>query len=177
MMAVANTADPGTTGHLDCTSQPMFHRVLRAHPLIVRDTLADIRRRFLADVGEDTLGRLELVLAEVMNNVAEHGPGSRDASPLNDGAPGSQIPLIHLCIVRHEGGLSCAITDDGVSIPDECLLPRNIPDATEVDIPEGGFGWFLIQDLTQELCYYREERRNFLAFRVPVTDDQPGPQA
>ena len=176
-MPIARTADPGMKGQLDCTSQPMFHRVLRAHPLIVRDTLADIRRRFLADVGEDTLGRLELVLAEVMNNVTEHGPGVSDGNPLDDGALNTQAPLIHLCIVHHEGGLSCAITDDGVSIPDECLLPRSIPDATQVDVPEGGFGWFLIQDLTQELCYYREERRNFLAFRVPVSDEQAAPQA
>ncbi|WP_232962567.1 ATP-binding protein [Paracoccus tegillarcae] len=141
----------------------MFHRVLHARPMVVRDTLAAIRRRFAAEIDEDALGRLELVLAEVMNNVTEHGPRGDTTAP--------DAPVIHLSIVRHEGGLSCSITDDGVSLPDSCLLPRPIPDTAALDLPEGGFGWFLIQDLTQELYYYREETRNFLAFHLPVTDD------
>lgn len=136
-------------------SQPMFNRVLRASPETVRGTLQDIRSRFADLVAEDTLGRLELVLAEVMNNVAEHAPDMAA-----DGRP-----VIHLCVVRHAGGLACALTDDGASLPDECLAPRNLPRAT--DMPEGGFGWFLIQDLTQALCYYREGSRNYLAFSVP----------
>ena len=37
-------------------------------------------------------------------------------------------------------------------------------------LPEGGFGWYLIQDLTASLSYFREGRRNFLAFIVPVTE-------
>ncbi|TRW98720.1 ATP-binding protein [Paracoccus sp. M683] len=168
-MNAANSHDPGQTGDLDRGAQPMFHRVLRAQPLLVRDTLADIRRRFAADIDEDALGRLELVLAEVMNNVAEHGPWIGETGP--DGGTLRAAPMIHICIVRHAGGLSCAVTDDGISLPDGCLLPGAIPDAHSVDLPEGGFGWFLIHDLTQELCYYREETRNFLAFRVPVSED------
>lgn len=160
------------SGQPDCSAQPMFHRVLRAQPMIVRDTLTDIRRRFAADIDADALGRLELVLAEVMNNVTEHGMGDTPQGEATGKRAGKGIPLIHLCIVRHEGGLSCAITDDGVSLPEGCLLPRGLPDGGGQDMPEGGFGWFLIQDLTQELCYYREERRNFLAFRVPFSDDQ-----
>jgi serine/threonine-protein kinase RsbW len=188
MMTSPKNADTPEARRISLSPQPMFHRVLRAQPLTVRDTLADIRRRFAAEIDEDALGRLELVLAEVMNNVAEHGPGhpasgdqasgrrsgdraeDRANDRIEDGAP-----LIHLCIVRHTGGLSCAITDDGVSLPLGCLLPRGTPSTGELDLPEGGFGWFLIQDLTQELCYYREERRNFLAFRVPVTDEADSP--
>lgn len=167
-MNAANSAGPQRDSQLNQRyPQPMFHRVLRARPMIVRDTLADIRRRFAAEIDADALGRLELVLAEVMNNVTEHGPDP-DATEGQD-----QVPMIHLCIVRHEGGLSCAITDNGISLPTSCLLPRTAPEA--IDMPEGGFGWFLIQDLTQELCYYREETRNFLAFRVPFGDDPDKP--
>lgn len=162
-MRIAKKDDAPRIGQITCSAQPMFHRVLRAETGIVRDTLTDIRHRFSAEVDQDALGRLELVLAEVMNNVTEHGPGSA-------GDAATATPLIHLCIVRHAGGLSCAVTDDGVSLPAGCLLPRSAPKTGEIDLPEGGFGWFLIQDLTQELYYYREERRNFLAFRVPVDD-------
>ena len=187
-------SDPG--GQSERTYQTMFHRVFRADPVVVRNVLADIRQRFRDDVCDDTLGRLELVLAEVMNNVAEHGPQPRD--PANRIPPGSaprqsippdggagdiisnsgsslrrrpSTPAIHLCIVRHTNGLACAVTDDGVSLPDHCLLPRSLPAPNDEGLPVGGFGWFLIQDLTQALCYYREERRNFLAFSVPFDAD------
>ncbi|MBU2957327.1 ATP-binding protein [Paracoccus sp. 1_MG-2023] len=143
-------------------TQPMFARVLRASPELVRDTLQDIRSRFREDVDEDALGRLELVLAEVMNNVAEHAPS----------VVIGRLPVIHLCVVRHVGGLACALTDDGSSLPAECLAPRNLPLAT--DMPEGGFGWYLIQDLTQALCYYREGGRNYLAFSVPFATRMDG---
>ena len=151
-------------GRVTARTQPMFHRVLRAPPQTVRATLGDIRQRFREDVSEDTLGRLELVLAEVLNNVTEHA-GTGDAVP-------SRTPSIHLCIVRHDSGLACAITDDGASLPDDCILPRILPTAEFPDLPEGGFGWYLIQDLTQALCYYREESRNFLAFSVPFAYDE-----
>lgn len=159
-----------TEGEVAVGRRPMFHRVLRAHPATVRDTLIAIRGRFHGQISEDTLGRLELVLAEVMNNVAKHaGPRPVSAGEVL----GAEVaPLIHLCIVQHDTGLSCAITDDGVSVPDDCLLPRDLPQAETDNLPEGGFGWYLIQDLTQALCYYREHKRNFLAFCVPFTVSQ-----
>ncbi|MFN3527018.1 MAG: ATP-binding protein [Paracoccus sp. (in: a-proteobacteria)] len=147
----------------------MFHRILGADPATVRDTLAAVRDRFRQEVSDDTLGRLELVLAEVMNNIAEHAAVTC-AEPRCKG----DLTLIHLCIVSHRCGLACALTDNGVSLPDDCLLPRNLPQLAQQELPEGGFGWYLIQDLTQELCYYREDQRNFLAFRVPCADEAQG---
>ncbi|WP_374301947.1 ATP-binding protein [Paracoccus sp. (in: a-proteobacteria)] len=134
----------------------MFHRVLHADPQEVRRALTDLRARFAPAITADTLGRLELVLAEVMNNVAEHSA----TQGVGSGA-------MHLCIVMQDGGLSCAITDDGGKLPADCLKPRNLPAIDPLDLPEGGFGWFLIQGLTQSLCYYREDHRNCLAFTVP----------
>lgn len=168
-MTSASRQNAETGGKTAAQSRPMFHRITPARPQEVRDTLADIRRRFSAEVSEDTLGRLELVLAEVMNNVAEHGQSAARAP----------VPSIHVVIVCHGRGLACAITDDGRSLPQECLLPRHLPQFTGADAPEGGFGWYLIQDLTQALCYYREEPRNFLAFNIPFADspDCSGPTA
>lgn len=163
-MTSTERQNAGLNGRLSTRTQPMFHRVLHADPARVRDALTDIRHRFRSEVGEDTLGRLELVLAEVMNNVAEHA-----AIPV-EGRIAERPPLIHISIVRHDTGLACAISDDGVSLPEECVLPRGLPVMDLSDLPEGGFGWYLIQDLTQALCYYREEQRNFLAFSVPFAD-------
>lgn len=153
-------------------SRPMFHRILQAEPTTVRETLTAVRERFRQEVSDDTLGRLELVLAEVMNNIAEHAA----VTCTELGCKGEQT-LIHLCIVSHRAGLACALTDDGVSLPPDCLLPRNLPQLAQQELPEGGFGWYLIQDLTQELCYYREDQRNFLAFRVPCADQAQGEPA
>lgn len=154
----AKMRDP--TDDLGC-GQPVFVTSFMATPLAVRATLTALLKRFHDEVSDDVLGRLQLVLAEVLNNVAEHG-ASED---------GSYGPQIHLCVTRHPRGLACAITDDGVSLPANCLSPRSLPQLGTLteELPEGGFGWFLIQDLTHALCYYREESHNFLAFCVPFT--------
>ncbi|VDS08239.1 hypothetical protein PARHAE_01422 [Paracoccus haematequi] len=145
-------------------SQPMFHRVLQADPNDVRQALKDLRARFAPQLSADTMGRLELVLAEVMNNVVEHAELAL--------LPDAMSRSIHLCVVMHDNGLSCAITDDGGRLPADCLLPRNLPVMDPLDLPEGGFGWCLIQGLTQSLCYYREDQRNCLAFMVPYQQSQ-----
>lgn len=167
-MTSTERQNAGLNGQISTRTQPMFHRVLHAQPTRVRETLTAIRTRFRSEVSDDTLGRLELVLAEVMNNVTEH------ASLADSAADAGQQPSIHISIVRHDTGLACAISDDGVSLPEECLLPRGLPVMDLTDLPEGGFGWYLIQDLTQALCYYREEKRNFLAFSIPFTDQTGG---
>lgn len=167
-MTSTERQNAGLNGRVSTRTQPMFHRVLYADPARVRDALSAIRQRFRSEVSEDTLGRLELVLAEVMNNVAEHA-----AAP-DRGHDVDRPPSIHLSIVRHETGLACAISDDGVSLPEDCILPRGLPVMDLADLPEGGFGWYLIQDLTQALCYYREEQRNFLAFSVPFAESESG---
>ncbi len=36
------------------------------------------------------------------------------------------------------------------------------------DLPEGGFGWFLIRNLSQDLTYDRDEDKNILGFCISV---------
>lgn len=140
----------------------MLHQVFRADPYAVRQTLTDLRMRLSRVALPELLDRLELVLAEVLNNIVEHG-GGRESERGSGWAPS-----VHLCIISHNNGLACAISDDGVVLPDDCLRTRDLPGDTGVvaELPEGGFGWYLIQDLTQSLCYFREGRRNFLSFRI-----------
>lgn len=154
--------------------RPMFHRIFRADPETVRAALLFLRQRFDGSAEDEVVARLELALAEVLNNICEHGTRS-EATRLG-GRP--HAPLIHLCVARHVGGIACAVTDDGRPLPLSCLDPRCLPQpgfdagdsASVLLLPEGGFGWFLIQELTASLSYFREGRRNFLAFIVPVTE-------
>jgi serine/threonine-protein kinase RsbW len=37
-----------------------------------------------------------------------------------------------------------------------------------MDLPEGGFGWFLIKDLAKDVVYARVEGENRLQLRVAV---------
>ncbi|KRW96428.1 ATP-binding protein [Paracoccus sp. MKU1] len=161
--------------------QPMFHRIFRADPATVRAALLFLRERFDGSAGDEVIAKLELALAEVLNNICEHG--TRNEAERLAGRP--HAPLIHLCVARHVGGIACAVTDDGRPLPLSCLDARDLPwtgppprDAEAILLlPEGGFGWFLIQELTASLSYFREGRRNFLAFIVPVTEPllQAGP--
>lgn len=106
----------------------------------------------------DEAGTLELILAEVLNNIVEHSYA--------DSGHGT----ITLSMVRDRRGLSCSVSDDGVPLPVDCLTRAD--DDTDrphpESLPEGGFGWFLIRDLAEDLGYRRENGRNLLAFRLPL---------
>lgn len=143
------------------THAPMLNRVIAADPLAVRQVLIELADRLRPALEPEELAHLELALAEILNNIVEHAYVGTDQG------------LIHLSVVCSEKVLSCAVADDGASLPAECLAPRALPGAGDGDVktmalPEGGFGWVLIQGLCQDLCYYRENDRNFLAFAMPL---------
>ncbi|WP_041528026.1 ATP-binding protein [Paracoccus aminophilus] len=171
--------------------QPMFHRIFPAEKIAIRTTLLELRGRFAAELAGDAIGRLELAVAEVLNNICEHGATEPLAERPTSAAPdrphgrapeGLVPPTVHLCVIQQNAGLACAITDNGVPLPAECFEPFGTPafttglvalrsrEAQTGALPEGGFGWFLIQDLTRAICYYREEQRNVLAFTIPLQE-------
>lgn len=136
----------------------IFQRCFSAEPHAVRGALRAAVACFARQISLDEVGTLELVLAEVMNNIVEHSYAG--------GATGT----ISLSIVRDRCGLSCSLSDDGVPLPEGCLAPPQLPEtavSTE-HLPEGGFGWYLIHDLARDLGYRREGGQNLLAFRLPL---------
>ncbi len=144
---------------------PMFHRVLPADPGAIQAALLELQDRFGPDVDGDALARVELVLAEVMNNVAQHGTGHGKGPP--PGTPARAL-TIHLSVTAHEGGLACAVTDDGPPLPPSCLsAPEFARSPERAALAAGGFGWIIIRDLTQSLFYFREAQRNVLCFNIP----------
>ncbi|WP_134680257.1 ATP-binding protein [Paracoccus ravus] len=158
---------------MDPDRQPVMHRQFRADPSTVRDTLIFMREQFAGSASPEVLSRLELALAETLNNVCQHGDPVLDSGRVRPDGP----PLIHLWIVRHVGGIACAVTDDGIPLPADCLAPRALRELSLISedslaLPEGGFGWFLIQNVASSLSYFREGPRNFLAFTIPVAETQ-----
>jgi len=136
----------------------IFELSFEATPLAVRGALRATVARFTRQMTLDEAGTLELVLAEVLNNIVEHGYAQ------------AACGTITLLMVRDGRGLNCAVSDDGIELPDEHLCKSCVeaqrPDPA--DLPEGGFGWFLIRDLVEDLGYQRTNGRNLLAFRLPL---------
>ncbi|WP_240790247.1 ATP-binding protein [Rhodobacter sp. SY28-1] len=103
--------------------------------------------------GEDR-GMAELVLAEVLNNVAEHAYAEA----------GGKVEI------RLDGdprGLRCLVVDEGREMPGGQLPEGRLPCGPYValdDLPEGGFGWHLIRSLCADLAYARVDGQNRLAF-------------
>jgi len=160
---LADRSQPGRAPAEPVRSQPqIFHHSFGADPLSVRFALRTALARFLRQLSSDEAGTLELVLAEVLNNIVEHGYGETGHG------------TITLSLVRDGRGLSCSISDDGVELPPTCL-DLGIDDSQRPEpqsLPEGGFGWFLIRDLVEDLGYHRENGRNLLAFRLPLKPGQ-----
>jgi serine/threonine-protein kinase RsbW len=105
---------------------------------------------------DDSRGTVEIVLAEVLNNVAEHAyahyPGQIDVR-----------------ITSGEGFLFVRLTDTGLPMPGGDLPGGALGKSVNIqDLPEGGFGWYLIRSLSQELTYLRDGAENVLSFCIGV---------
>jgi serine/threonine-protein kinase RsbW len=120
----------------------------------VRDALADLMSGpILADVSEDDKGTAELVLAEAMNNIVEHAYADTSEG------------IITLTMWQSEGEVACRITDRGAALPNETMPAGILAERSEGDdLPEGGFGWYLIRTLSRDLRYVRLGTLNELTF-------------
>lgn len=124
----------------------------------------------LADAGatHDLRTRTQIALAEACNNIVEHA-----YKPLPDGRDGR----ITLDISGDAGGLQITLRDRGRAMPEGPLpgrvLPRIDP-SNPANLPEGGFGWPLLREMTRALSISRRNGQNILRFRLLLTDT-PGP--
>jgi len=104
---------------------------------------------------------VEIVLAEALNNVVEHG--------YPDG--GGEI---YLKLRRHRAGLLIQVKDRGRPMPGGRTPVGDHPatSSRREHLPEGGFGWFLIRELARDLIYDREDGENILIFRLAVGQER-----
>lgn len=131
-----------------------------AHDHAVRGALEDLLSglRPLA-LSVEEAGTVELVVAEALNNIVEHAYAGATQ-------PG---PVDIFCTGKTDG-LHIRIVDEGAPMP-EGRTPLGEAPAVNVDImdlPEGGFGWFLIGDLAKDVVYERINHQNVLTLRLAV---------
>ncbi len=142
----------------DEVSRHLLSLEFQACPAAVRDALRRmLLRPPLSTLSDEGRGTAELVLAEVLNNVAEHAYPDR---------PGPVT--VTLRQVPH--GVSCLIVDQGAAMPGGKLPAGRLPDTPGLaldELPEGGFGWHLIRSLTLDLHYARAGGCNQLRFVLP----------
>lgn len=132
--------------------------------LVIPATLLDVRQglrtlmtsALVQDLTDDSLGTTELALAESLNNVVEHAYASHSGQ-------------IEVRVQRYTDELQVQIIDTGLPMPGAQPPYSDLPDMDAfADLPEGGFGWFLICSLVQNLTYHREGQQNTLAFAIAV---------
>jgi len=122
-----------------------------------RDALVEIGRRLHAHITDNAaIEKAELVLAEVLNNVVEHAYSS------------CEIGSVSLDINIGEDHLKFRVRDTGLAMRTLVLHSggQASPDMPRKDLPEGGFGWFLIRSLSHEIMYCRQNNTNQLSFTI-----------
>lgn len=138
----------------------LAHVVIEGDLMSVRQGLLALAEAVpLRQLSDADRGSAELVLGEALNNIVEHayaeGPGP-----------------IELWLDAGADGLAFTITDRGLAMPGAVAPEGRLPaglDGPLADLPEGGFGWFLIRSLTRDLRYERSDGLNRLRFILPLT--------
>lgn len=139
---------------------PKFEISVQSGELAVRAALEQLMKELVPlklDIEE--AGTIELVLAEALNNVVEHGyPETHEAGPID------------IACQHHSDGLHFEICDAGLPMPDGKTPIGNSADLNVPmpDMPEGGFGWFLIKNLAKDVNYGRHGSKNHLQLRLSV---------
>lgn len=103
-------------------------------------------------------GTLEIVLAEVLNNVVEHALADR-----SDGR-------IALTGNYDANSWHLRVRDNGAPMPDDQIPSGKQPevDTDLMDLPEGGFGWMMVRTLARDIVYARaQDNWNELTFTIP----------
>ena len=125
----------------------------------VRSILSELGQQ-LRDfgLGEEICGTVEIATAEALNNVIEHAY-----------APTCEGPVALDASLNSER-LVLTLWDNGMALSGGTLPGAALPDASGPleTLPEGGFGWYLIRELTDALSYRREGPHNRLVLEFAV---------
>lgn len=109
---------------------------------------------------DDQIGDVRIALAEAINNVVEHA---------YVGIAPAQVE-VHCRLCREK--LDVVILDTGNPMPG-LQVPRGEPasvDTSRQELPEGGFGWFLIRQLANDVRYEHRDGYNRLELRFVIAD-------
>lgn len=160
-MARAFSANP-QSAHPMPTVGAELSRTIGSHLGEVRDLVAKVSLFLDQHTGNpDLCQRTEIVLAELLNNIVEHAYREEGAG------------RITLRIVLCERAVRISTEDTGDPMPGG-VLPEGLLPATDgslSSLPEGGFGWFLLRNLAQDLSYERNADTNRIRLTLPYSGD------
>lgn len=111
------------------------------------------------DLDVEETGTVELVMSEALNNIVEHGYPDPDT-----------VGPISIHCEHGNKGLKIRLIDKGLPMPDG-KTPIGLAADTDVeltDMPEGGFGWFIIKHLAKDVVYSRVDEANRLELRIAI---------
>ncbi|WP_416236510.1 ATP-binding protein [Pseudorhodobacter sp.] len=130
-------------------------------PNAVRDGLACLLAGpALRNLDAEARGTVQIVLAEVLNNIVEHAYSNASGE-------------ISIRLNQQAGGIHVVIIDQGAAFPQKEPPSGTLPQIDVMtELPEGGFGWFLIRNLVRDLAYRRIAACNHLSFFLPLPTDQ-----
>lgn len=134
---------------IDCSFPSTFGHV--SSHLAKLDAEMD-RRAVAASCKGDVL----IVLGEVLNNIVEHAYSEAEEGQ------------IELKAHTKDDTVYITTVDKGPPMPPNALSPAQLPEHSGAleDLPEGGFGWFMIHSLTDDMSYERVEGQNRLSFSI-----------
>lgn len=131
-----------------------FSCSFRATELDAREGILRVVEQLQArGIPDSRVQEVQIALAEAVNNVVEHAYAGT--------APGDVLVRCNL----HPDQLWVNINDAGVPFPNGALPEgkhAELGDSLE-DLPEGGFGWFLIRELASDIQYRRDADKNQLS--------------
>ena len=132
---------------------------LSSSPYSVRAALKEIETKLLDGAAPcDLCERVEMVMAEVLNNVVEHAYENQAGG------------VIDVLFCYQNNLFRAEITDQGQPMPN-CAVPiARLPalSASRSDLPEGGFGWLMIHSITSNLEYVRSGAENRTCLEIPI---------
>ena len=127
---------------------------LLSDPQAIRAGLKNLfSLKLMGCLSQESLGTVQIVLAEALNNVVEH-------------AYAEFAGKIEVWVTLRDSFLFIRVLDDGLPMPGG-VLPGGRLTCSD-DLPEGGFGWYMIRTLSHDLTYQRDGMRNLLSFCISV---------
>ncbi|MEM7597538.1 MAG: ATP-binding protein [Pseudomonadota bacterium] len=134
------------TKQFEGVSTRLYNARFDANHSSTRAALAEIRVAMeLGGLDDMLVGRVEIALAELFNNIAEHA--------YRDDGTGE----VRCSMGIRGSSLVVEVTDQGGPMPGGEIPEGTLPDLDVAfeDLPEGGFGWHLIHAQTDAISHMR----------------------
>ena len=104
-------------------------------------------------------GKIQVALVEVLNNIVKHAYRNQGSG------------IIEITCQPFPAHLGFEITDSGIPLPAHCLTNDHMSAVDiQASLPEGGFGWFLIRQLSYDITHERHKGKNHLYLKIRLED-------